>query len=82
MSNEKSEAICPVSVTERHFYLVKYDTYGNAIEEPRGIHCEACDRPIRQDGARWVTFPTVQLAPWLLAGPLTIREEESVEDVL
>lgn len=85
MRNEKPEAICPWSPTERHMWQVRYDQYGHLVEPANkdGIRrCQACDAPIQSQGARWVAIPSVELARWQQVPPLVIQEETLIEDVL
>lgn len=85
MRNERPEAICPRSDTERHQWTIRYDQLGRLVtpDNPDGIRrCEACDAAIRQEGSRWVAIPHVELARWQQMPRLIIDEEEHIEDVL
>jgi hypothetical protein len=85
MRNEKPEAVCEVSVTERHVWTIRYDKYGRLVGPENGAgvrRCEACDCAIEQQGARWVRIPEVRLARWQQLPAYSITEEAQIEDVL
>lgn len=80
MRQEKPEAICRESVTERHVYHISYDNLGRCnYDMGRIVSCEACGRFIKQKGSRWVA---VDDKPYLLFPPEVIREQDTIEDVL
>jgi hypothetical protein len=80
MRNEKDEAICATSDTERHVFQIGYDANGRCNYE-RGavVNCEACGKFITQDGARWVALDD---KPYLLFPGFVIQEQDAIEDVL
>lgn len=53
VSNEKEDALCPESPTNVHFLQLHYDSEGTVIPVAR-FACEACGKPVKQRGARWV----------------------------
>lgn len=85
MRQEKPEAICPVSETERHVWMVRYDIQGRLVVPANsdGLRrCEACDCVIEQYGSRWVKVDDVRLDRWEQLPRLVIQEEMAIEDVL
>lgn len=86
MNQEKPEAICPSSPTERHFFQIAYDQNGRSNHPAAGeyVICEGCRCPIKGEGARWVKVAEKDehVPPWLLHRQLVITEEETIEDIL
>ncbi|HET6915008.1 MAG TPA: LysM domain-containing protein [Acidimicrobiales bacterium] len=81
MRQEKNEAICSKSPTERHVFGISYDNLGRCNYETGDIvECEACGSFIKQDEARWVAIPVDKR--FLLLPVLVIQEQDSIEDVL
>lgn len=85
MRQEKPEAICPASSTQRHVWTIRYDEMGRLINPDNlfGMRrCEACDCVIAQRGSRWVRVDNVHLDRWQQLPALVIAEEAAIEDVL
>jgi hypothetical protein len=67
---EKDDALCAKSPTNVHFFLMRYDTEGNIVPIHGRLACEACGKPIKQNGARWVLDRFI------------ISEADDIEDLL